>query len=83
MPRPLVGKLRLELRSCLAGFAVSMSEYYRKLDAVAQSRYSGKLKLLGLEEKDDPYEASNSTTSSAICTTACYDHVHTLLRFIT
>ena len=36
------------------------SEYYRKLDAVAQSRYLEKLKLLGLEEKDDPYEASNS-----------------------
>ena len=34
-----------------------MSEYYRKLDAVAQSRYLEKLKLLGLEEKDDPYEA--------------------------
>ena len=37
-----------------------MSEYYRKLDAVVQSRYLEKLKLLGLEEKDDPYEASNS-----------------------
>ena len=37
-----------------------MTEYYRKLDAVAQSRYLEKLKLLGLEEKDDPYEASNS-----------------------
>ena len=35
-----------------------MSEYYRKLDAVAQSRYLEKLKLLRLEEKD-PYEASN------------------------
>ena len=37
-----------------------MSKYFRKLDAVAQSRYLEKLKLLGLEEKDDPYEASNS-----------------------
>ena len=37
-----------------------MTEYYRKLDAVAQSRYLENLKLLGLEEKDDPYEASNS-----------------------
>ena len=37
-----------------------MTEYYRKLDAVAQSRYLEKLKLLGLEEKDDPYEASDS-----------------------
>ena len=37
-----------------------MTEYYRKLDTVAQSRYLEKLKLLGLEEKDDPYEASNS-----------------------
>ena len=37
-----------------------MSEYYRKLDAVAQSRYLEKPKLLGLEEKDDPYETSNS-----------------------
>ena len=38
----------------------AMTEYYSKLDAVAQSRYLEKLKLLGLEEKDDPYEASNS-----------------------
>ena len=37
-----------------------MSEYYRKLDAVAQTRYLEKLQLFGLEEKDDPYEASNS-----------------------
>ena len=37
-----------------------MTEYYRELDAVAQSRYLEKLKLLGLEEKDDPYEANNS-----------------------
>ena len=37
-----------------------MTEYYRKLDAVAQSRYLEKLKLFGLEEQDDPYEASNS-----------------------
>ena len=37
-----------------------MSEYYRKLDAVVQSSYLEKLKLLGLEEKDDPYKASNS-----------------------
>ena len=37
-----------------------MTECYRKLDAVAQSRYLEKLKLLGLEEKDYPYEASNS-----------------------
>ena len=35
-----------------------MTEYYRKLDVVAQSRYLENLKLLGLEEKDDPYEAS-------------------------
>ena len=52
MPRPLVGKLR----SCLAGFSVlrqAMSEYYGKLDAVTQSRYLEKLKLLDLEEKDD------------------------------
>ena len=38
----------------------AMTEYYRKLDAVVQSRYLGKLKFLGLEEKVDPYEASNS-----------------------
>ena len=37
-----------------------MTEYYRKLDAVAQSRYLENIKLLGLEEKDDPCEASNS-----------------------
>ena len=37
-----------------------MSEYYRIFDAVAQSRYLEQLKLLGLEGKDDPYEASNS-----------------------
>ena len=37
-----------------------MTEYYRKLDAVAQSRYLEKLKLFGLEEKDDPHKTSNS-----------------------
>ena len=41
-----------------------MTEYYRKLDAVAQSRYLEKLKLLGLEEKDDPYKASNSCVTT-------------------
>ena len=52
--------------SCTAALQVfpcwrqAMSEYYRKLNAVAQSRYSGKLKLLGPEEKDDPYEARRS-----------------------
>ena len=43
-----------------------MTEYYRKLDAVAQSRYLEKLKLLGLEEKDDSYEAI-AATSLTIC----------------
>ena len=37
-----------------------MTEYYRKLDTVAQSKYLEKLNLLGLEEKVDPYEASSS-----------------------
>ena len=62
-----------------------MSEYYIKSDAVAQSRYLEKLKLLGLEDKDDPYEttAVTATTSSTIFTTTCYNHVHTILWFIT
>ena len=42
----------------------AMSEYYRKLDAVAQSIYLQKLKLLGLEEKDNPYESQGHSRSS-------------------
>ena len=56
---------------------------HSKLDAVAQSRYLEQLQLLGLKEKDDPYEASNSYNSSTVSTTACYDHVHTILWFFT
>ena len=94
MPRPLVGKLHLESLSCLASFSVLMSEYYRKLDAVAQNRYLEKLKLLGLEAKDNLSYCSYTTKGvhvhiknlvgrNPICMTACYDHVHTILRFIT
>ena len=38
-----------------------MSEYYGKLDAVAQSRYFKKLKLLDLEEKNDLSYCSYTT----------------------
>ena len=84
--------------SCAAALQVSpcwrqaMSEYYRKLDAVAQSRYLEKLKLLDLEEKDDlSYVAIRlkacmctlKICSAPICMTASYDHVHTILGFIT
>ena len=41
-----------------------MSEYYRNIDVVTQSRYLEKLKLLGLEEKDDPYDI----TTVVVCT---------------
>ena len=37
-----------------------MSEYYKGLDAIAKARYQDKLKLLGLTEKDDPYDPENS-----------------------
>ena len=65
-----------------------MSEYYRKLDAVVQGRY---LKLLDPEEKDDlSYTTKdvhvhiiNLARRNPICMTACYDPVHTILRFIT
>ena len=71
-----------------------MSEYYRKLDAVAQSRYLEKLKLLDPEEKDDLGYCSYTTKvvhvhiknlvgRNPICMTACYDPVHTILWFIT
>ena len=53
MPRPLVGKLRLTALQVFPCRRRAMSEYYRNLDAVAQSRYLVKLKLLDLEEKDD------------------------------
>ena len=71
----------------------AMSEYYRKLDAVVQSRYLVKLKLPDLEEKDDlSYVAIRLKV--CMCTlkiwldetrsaTASYDHVRTILRFIT
>ena len=37
-----------------------MSDYYKKLDSVAKTRYLEKLKLLGLDEMDDPYDPVNS-----------------------
>ena len=71
-----------------------MSEYYRKLDAVVQSKYLEKLKLLDPVKKDDLSYCSYTTKDvhvhmknlvgrNPICMTACYDHVHTILRFIT
>ena len=71
-----------------------MSEYYRKLDAVVQSRYLEKLKLPDPEEKDDLSYCSYTTKGvhvhiknlvrqNPICMTASYDHVRTILRFIT
>ena len=47
-----------------------MSEYCRKLDAVAQSKYLEKLKLLDPEEKDDlsycSYTRGGTTEDRAI-----------------
>uniref|UniRef100_A0A1X7TJU8 Uncharacterized protein n=1 Tax=Amphimedon queenslandica TaxID=400682 RepID=A0A1X7TJU8_AMPQE len=41
---------------CTAAVRVrAMSEYYKKLDAVAQKRYLEKLQLLDLGIEDDPY----------------------------
>ena len=37
-----------------------MSDYYKKLDSIAKTRYLEKLKLLGLDEMDDPYDPVNS-----------------------
>lgn len=37
-----------------------MSYGYRKLDRVAAARYLKKLSLLGLYEKDDPYDPRNA-----------------------
>ena len=45
----------------LGGIAeCGMSDYYKKLDSIAKTRYLEKLKLLGLDEKDDPYDPINS-----------------------
>ena len=45
----------------LGGIAeYGMSDYYKKLDSIAKTRYLEKLKLLGLDEKDDPYDPINS-----------------------
>ena len=38
-----------------------MSEYYKRLPPVAASRYLAKLKVIGLEEQDDPYLSSNDS----------------------
>jgi len=38
-----------------------MSEYFNKLDRVAKERYLQKLKLLGLDERDDPYDSQNKS----------------------
>ena len=51
MPRPLVGNGQ--------GERVSMSDYYRSLEAPAKDRYLDKLRLLGLDEDGDPYAAHN------------------------
>ena len=40
---------------------VMMSEYLQKLDRIARERYLEKLKLLGLDEKGDPYDSRNRT----------------------
>ena len=41
----------------LGGIAeCGMSDYYKKLDSIAKARYLEKLKLLGLDEKDGPYD---------------------------
>ena len=37
-----------------------MSEYYKSLLPVAATRYLAKLRVLGLEETDDPYWTANS-----------------------
>lgn len=38
-----------------------MSQYYKSLEAVARTRYEEKLKLLGLTEKEDPYDPQNGS----------------------
>ena len=44
----------------LGGIAeCGMSDYYKKLDSIAKARYLEKLKLLGLDEKDDPHDPIN------------------------
>ena len=37
-----------------------MSDCFRKLDRIAKTRYLEKLKLLGLDKTDDPYDSRNS-----------------------
>ena len=38
-----------------------MSSYHKGLDCVAAARYVDKLRLLGLDLKDDPYDQQNSS----------------------
>ena len=40
-----------------------MSEYYKSLLPVAATRYLAKLRVLGLEETDDPYWSKNDRNS--------------------
>ena len=40
-----------------------MSEYYKCLLPVAATRYLAKLRVLGLEETDDPYRSKNERNS--------------------
>ena len=37
-----------------------MSDYFKCLDVVAKDRYSKKLAMLGLRDKDDPYVLPNN-----------------------
>ena len=44
----------------LGGIAeCGISDYYKKLDSIAKARHLEKLKLLGLDEKDDPHDPIN------------------------
>ena len=50
---PLAGKDSLAVYGNLSTLE-EMSEYYRRLDSIAQGRYLEKLRPFGLEEKDNP-----------------------------
>ena len=44
-----------------------MSEYYKSLLPVAATRYLAKLRVLGLEETDDPYWSKNDSKFIRFC----------------
>lgn len=60
-----------------------MSDYFKSLDPAASARYSAKLRLLGLSEKDDPFASGNNEKYvNDMCLWPPVEFVHIFCYFI-